>query len=125
MGLIILRAMKPFLFLRKEKPMRLAAQAKMGYYPTPESVTPIIIKYLQKKKKGLIRILDPCAGEGTAIELIGDHLQAETYGIEIDLERGKKAKEVLTRCLVTDYQDMKINSCSLPLLGFFKVSLRS
>lgn len=96
--------------------MRLAAQAKMGYYPTPESVTPLILKYLQKKKKGLIRILDPCAGEGTAIELIGDHLQAETYGIEIDLERGQKAKEILTRCLVTDYQDTRISRNSFGLL---------
>jgi hypothetical protein len=75
--------------------MRLAAQAKMGYYPTPDSVTPLIAKYLKRQRDGLIRVLDPCAGEGTAIKLIGDRLKAETFGIELDLERGGKAKEIL------------------------------
>ncbi len=96
--------------------MRLAAQAKMGYYPTPEKVTPIIAKYLKRRRDGLIRILDPCAGEGTAIEFMGDHLKAETYGIEIDTERGNRAKQILTRCLVTDYQDTRISHNSFSLL---------
>ena len=61
--------------------MRLAAQAKMGYYPTPESVTETIINHLKRPANGLIRILDPCVGEGTAIKSMADHLQAETYGI--------------------------------------------
>ena len=38
---------------RKEKHMRLAAQAKMGYYPTPESVTPIIAKHIQRQIESL------------------------------------------------------------------------
>lgn len=70
--------------------MRLAAQAKMGYYPTPEGVTEIIIRYLKRERKGHIRIFDPCSGEGTALYIVGNHLQAETYGIEIDLDRGEK-----------------------------------
>ena len=96
--------------------MRLAAQAKMGYYPTPEGVSEIIIKYLKRERQGLIRILDPCAGEGTALHLIGKPLQAETYGIEIDLDRGEKAKEILIRCLVTDYQNTRISHKSFSLL---------
>ena len=96
--------------------MRLAAQAKMGYYPTPDEVTPIIARYINRRRNGLIRILDPCAGEGTAVKIIGDHLTAETYGIEIDLERGKRAKEVLTQCLVTDYQNTRISHGSFSLL---------
>jgi hypothetical protein len=89
--------------------MRLAAQAKMGYYPTPEVVTPIIARYLKRHRDGLIRILDPCAGMGTAVKQIGDILQAETYGIEIDIERGNQAKEILTRCLITDYLSTRIS----------------
>ena len=96
--------------------MRLAAQAKMGYYPTPESITPIIASYLKRGRDGLIRIVDPCAGEGTAVRIIGDHLKAETYGIEIDLERGKRAKGALTKCLVTDYQNTRISHGSFSLL---------
>ena len=99
-----------------EDDMRLAAQAKMGYYPAPEKITEIMMKYLKRKRQGLIRILDPCAGEGTALYIIGNHLQPETFGIEIDLERGNRAKEILNRCLVTDYQNTKISHKSFSLL---------
>lgn len=59
--------------------MRLAAQAKMGYYPTPPSVISLISEMLVINGKGNIRILDPCAGEGTALNQIGEILGAETY----------------------------------------------
>ena len=96
--------------------MRLAAQSKMGYYPTPKDVTPIIAKYLNCQNNGYIRILDPCAGEGTALQLIGNHLKAETYGIELDIERVNKAKQILTKCLITDYQNTRISHGSFSLL---------
>jgi hypothetical protein len=96
--------------------MRLAAQAKMGYYPTPETVTQVISRYLERRREGLIRVLDPCAGEGTALCVIGKHLEAETYGIELDRERGESAKHALTRCLVTDYQNTRISHSAFSLL---------
>ncbi|MBW1666972.1 MAG: class I SAM-dependent methyltransferase [Deltaproteobacteria bacterium] len=96
--------------------MRLAAQAKMGYYPTPKNVTSIISKFIKRQHKGLIRILDPCTGEGIALKFIGDHLGAETYGIEIDLERGNRAKDILNKCLITDYQNTRISHGSFSLL---------
>jgi len=99
-----------------EDTMRLAAQAKMGYYPTPERVTEIIVKYLERERSGLIRILDPCAGEGTALSTVGNHLEADKYGIEIDLDRGETAGRLLTRCLVTDYQNTRISHKSFSLL---------
>jgi hypothetical protein len=93
---------------RSEEMARLEAMAKMGYYPTPEELTPTIAKYLKPKGPGRIRTLDPCAGEGTALKTIGDHLDAETYGIEIDHKRGAIAQQKLTRCLVTDYTATQI-----------------
>ena len=99
-----------------EEDMRLAAQAKMGYYPTPERVTEIIVKCLKRERPGLIRALDPCAGKGTALSMVGNRLQADTYGIEIDHERGETAKKVLTRWLVTDYQNTRISHKSFSLL---------
>jgi len=83
---------------------RIEAMAKMGYYPTPDTLTPIIAKYIKPKEQGTIRIFDPCAGEGTALKMIGEYLQAETYGIEIDKMRGKEAQKILTKCLITDYK---------------------
>jgi len=42
--------------------MRLAAQAKMGYYPTPQPVISLIADILVRNAKGSIKLLDPCAG---------------------------------------------------------------
>lgn len=96
--------------------MRLAAQAKMGYYPTPYGVTYMIINFIKRKQEGLIRVLDPCAGEGTATNVIGDHLNAKTYGVELDVERGRRAKQNLTKCLITDYKNTAISHNSFSLL---------
>ncbi len=87
---------------------RLEAASKMGYYPTPETLTPIIARYLKPKGQGSIRIFDPCAGQGTALKNIGDHLQAETFGIEIDKKRSREAQKHLTKCLITDYKATQI-----------------
>ncbi len=95
---------------------RLESICKAGFYPTPENTTSIICKYLRRQHEGLIKILDPCAGEGVAVKTIGDYLQAETYGIEIDIERGNQAKEILTKCIVTDYQNTRITKGAFSLL---------
>ena len=87
---------------------RLESMAKMGYFPTPQQLIPALAGHLKSKDQGLIRIIDPCAGEGTALKPIGEHLQAETYGIEIDKKRGREAQKKLTKCLITDYKSTQI-----------------
>lgn len=82
--------------------MRLAAQAKMGYYPTPEELLPLLCSCLKRGGPGKLRILDPCAGYGAALKVIGEHLDAITYGIELDHERGLTAQRELYECLIGD-----------------------
>lgn len=96
--------------------MRLAAQAKMGYYPTPPSVVSLISNILVRKGTGKIRLIDPCAGEGHALKEIGGYLDAETYGIEMDTDRGRKARDILTQCLITDYETTRISNQAFSLL---------
>ena len=96
--------------------MRLAAQAKMGYYPTPQSVISLIADILIINGKSNIKLLDPCAGEGTALKQIGEILDGETYGIELDTERGRIAKENLTQCLITDYMATRISNHAFSIL---------
>ena len=96
--------------------MRLAAQAKMGYYPTPASVVSRISDILVREGTGTIRLLDPCAGEGDAIKHIGEALKGETYGIELDKDRGRRARENLTQCLITDYETTRISNQAFSLL---------
>ena len=59
---------------------------------------------------------DPCAGEGHALKEIKDSLQCESYGIEPDTQRGKIAKQNLTRCLITDYENSRISNRAFSLL---------
>ena len=96
--------------------MRLAAQAKMGYYPTPSLVVSLVSGILIRNSPGNIRILDPCAGEGTAVKEIAEFLEGESYGIELDAYRGKIAKENLTRCLITDYESTRISNQAFSVL---------
>lgn len=85
---------------------RLAAAARIGYYPTPETLTPIIVRFLRRQRPGPMRVFDPCAGEGTALKTIAEYLEAEAYGVELDRKRGRLAKRKLTKCLVSDYQSV-------------------
>lgn len=82
--------------------MRLAAQAKMGYYPTPDELLPLLCSCLKRGGPGKLRILDPCAGYGAALKIIGGHLDAVTYGIELDRERGLAAQQEFYHCLLGD-----------------------
>ena len=110
------RCVGGFLYFRKGKIMRLAAQAKMGYYPTPPLVVSLISGILVSNHPGTIRILDPCAGEGHALKEIGEFLQCESYGIELDTDRGRIAKQNLTQCLITDYENTRISNQAFSIL---------
>lgn len=96
--------------------MRLAAQAKMGYYPTPPLVFSLISGIVIRNCPGRIRVLDPCAGEGTALKEICEFLECESYGIELDTHRGGIAKKKLTQCLITDYENTRISNQAFSLL---------
>ncbi len=90
--------------------MRPAGQAKMGYYPTPDVVAQRIGRALTRAGIGVIRTLDPCCGEGTALVLATENLAepVERYGIEINQERAMAAKEKLTRVLRADLRSTRI-----------------
>jgi predicted RNA methylase len=82
--------------------MRLAAQAKLGFYP----INPIGIEKLlthlycrapnPEKKHDTINILDPCAGEGLALRQLREGLDVppnQTYAVELDKARNAKVRE--------------------------------
>jgi hypothetical protein len=83
--------------------MRLAGQARLGYYPAaPEAITELV-KHLrvrtadpEKGQKALI--IDPCCGEGRAIDQLREALGVEaeqTYVIELDAGRTERARLLL------------------------------
>jgi hypothetical protein len=77
---------------------RLSNQANLGYVPLPEAAAQLIASYIQLPDQlaEQIRICDPCAGEGRALELICDTLgipQAQRYGCELHDARAVAARE--------------------------------
>ena len=94
--------------------MRLAAQAKGGFYPTPERVVDLIAELIHtpsgyyNRGRETLRILDPCCGAGEALQRLAENLDRpnsmtiETYGVELHRDRAEEAEERLHRALATD-----------------------
>lgn len=80
--------------------MRLAGQAKLGYFAIPPEVTSLILKHLSvaDEHRDRITMLDPCCGEGAALKQLSEGLGVKpdrVYGVELDRERAKAAEEAL------------------------------
>jgi hypothetical protein len=69
---------------------RNAARLKMGYYPLPESEAVRLRALLNFM--GSASIVDPCVGQGTALEIISHGADVRRYGIELDAERAAIAQ---------------------------------
>lgn len=78
--------------------MRLAAQAKMGYYPVPPETLAYVCQHIKVPDPAKTFIIDPCCGAGLALRDIGQHLQLppeNLYGVELDDRRAASAAEVV------------------------------
>ena len=94
--------------------MRLAAQAKGGYYPTPERVVDLIADLIHTpsgyyyRERESLRILDPCCGAGDALQRLVEGLSRpnalamETFGIELHRDRAEEAEARLDHVLAAD-----------------------
>lgn len=77
--------------------MRLEAQAKAGFYPTPSKVVDIIKTWIGEKTPGPRRLLDPCCGTGDPAAQIATAAGCDAYGVEINTDRAKAAKNLLSK----------------------------
>lgn len=107
--------------------MRLAGQAKGGYYPTPTRVTEYIAANTAPRpnsatKDSIIRMLDPCCGPGEALDQFADSTKAkttipvETYGIELHHERSIQAAQTLDNVLSSDIFNTAISNNAFQVL---------
>ncbi|MCA9965488.1 MAG: N-6 DNA methylase, partial [Anaerolineales bacterium] len=78
---------------------RLANVERAGYFPLPLSVTKLICSHITATKDG--RILDPCAGEGTALVTLAEKLDLDPFGVELHEGRAKAAREAVGQLLVS------------------------
>lgn len=89
---------------------RLASIEKAGFYPTPLEETDLICSRLTAEPGSKIAILDPCCGEGIALERMAKALQAQgadivSYGIELEEGRAKSAQDHLDHVICSPYED--------------------
>ena len=94
--------------------MRLAAQAKGGFYPTPPRVVDLVAELIHtpsgnyNRGRDTLRILDPCCGAGEALAQLAERLDRpnaipiEIYGVELHRDRAQEAEEHLHRALASD-----------------------
>ena len=77
--------------------MRIEAQSKLGYYPTPDTQLPLILTWLQLPAANLVRVLDPCCGKGEALAYLAHGLgKLTTYGIELSYSHAKRPSDFST-----------------------------
>ena len=69
---------------------RNAARLKMGYYPLPESEAVRLRALLSFFSPA--SVVDPCVGQGTALEIITKGADVRRYGVELDAERAAIAQ---------------------------------
>ena len=108
--------------------MRLAAQAKGGYYPTPDRVVDLIADLIHTpsgnyyRERETVRILDPCCGAGDALQRLAERLDRpnsmpiETYGVELHRDRADEAERRLHRTLASDLFQTSIANGAFGLL---------
>ena len=110
--------------------MRLAGQAKGGFYPTPPRVSDMIAEGVRmpppaRRKGGTgesLRILDPCCGKGDAARRLADGIRQwddrniETYGIELHRARASEARQKMTRVLSVDLFQTQIANRAFGML---------
>ena len=57
-----------------------------------------------------VNILDPCCGEGLALETLADEEKAVTYGVELDEVRAEEAQNHLKRVGFGSFFHSRISS---------------
>ncbi len=110
--------------------MRLAAQAKGGFYPTPIRVIELILQLITPQRASLgrgsapqtLRLLDPCCGAGEALSLVAralnrrTSLDVESFGVELHQERSSLAQQALDHALAADIFRCSIANRAFSLL---------
>ncbi|WP_020406838.1 DUF6094 domain-containing protein [Hahella ganghwensis] len=94
---------------------------KNGFYPTDDESLLRLGRMVNSRSEGSVHLLDPCCGEGVALQhltgvLERDGRKVESYGIEIDEERAWQAKTRVSVCLHADLQDTLVSPRSFSLL---------
>ena len=82
--------------------MRPPAVEKLGFYPTSTKVIDALKTWFAPANDG--RLLDPCAGEGSAAGLLAKALNCTSWGVELSPARAQVAEKNMDRVLCAAWQ---------------------
>lgn len=94
--------------------MRPPAVEKLGFFPTSTPVVELLKTFFKPAESG--RLLDPCAGEGTAASILAKALNCESWGVELSPARAAVASEKMDRLFNAPWQACHLTSESITLL---------
>ena len=94
--------------------MRPPAKEKLGYYGTSNFVAELLKTYFKPAETG--RLLDPCAGEGTAASILAKALNCQSWGAELSPGRAALASEKMDRIFNTPWGSCHLTGESITLL---------
>lgn len=94
--------------------MRNVARLKMGYYPLPESEGVKLRSLLSYDQTA--SVIDPCVGQGAALQIITQDAPARLYGVELDAERARIASSKGIETVQGNTFDAIVRSESFSLL---------
>lgn len=96
--------------------MRPPAIEKMGFYETSTHVAELLKTYFKPAPEGSGRLLDPCAGEGTAASILAKALNCQSWGAELSPARAALASEKMDRVFNTPWGSCHLTGESITLL---------
>jgi hypothetical protein len=94
--------------------MRPPATEKMGYYPTSSMVIEALRTWFAPAEDG--RLLDPCAGEGSAAGTLAKALNCTSWGVELSPTRAQVAEKNMDHVLCAAWQTCSLTNESISLL---------
>lgn len=94
---------------------RMMNTLRMGYYPTDPAHVAVLQDALVFPNHD-VNLLDPCCGEGKALQILGENQKAITYGVELDEARAEEAQERLNRVALGSYYYSRISRGAFHLL---------
>ena len=94
----------------------LANLAKIGYYPTDSGHVAYLRKALLFPESSEVNLLDPCCGEGLALEQLAQGHRCHTFGVELDNSRARQACEHLERVAMGSYFYSRISHNAFQVL---------
>lgn len=98
--------------------MRPQGQLRGGFYPAPEESVAAAILLLTPPAGGTA-IIDPCCGQGRAIQQLHNHLGGKLYAVELEEGRAALAKELLLPAGGTVLGPADFLGCTITPAGSF------